>query len=530
MKKYIIKLSAILILGISLFSCDLDINENPNAATGSVVTPDLMLPNIYANLAADINAYNKYGSLMAGYQFPGDGIGGFGDLYSYNFTSASYIANWNDCFAHLKDIQAVLDVAEVDPKFVYFGAAAHVARVYTYQLLVDEYGDVPYTEGVRGSSNITPAYDDDAEVYKALISELDAAIAGFKSTDVTALKFSSSTDPVFAGDITKWIQLSNNLKLRLLVRAAGTEIDGVVQSAFNSFSSEGFLKEEAGINPGYNASSKQNPFYTDYHSNTAASRASYATYYLPTTYLMTFYQKEVTCGNVAKDVFEVLEGKLTDDRRGALLYRNYPETPNYQLGDQGNARPYSPQYVWLESVLKGRSQDFVAFYTFETYFLLAEAAATGHELDGDWQTNFKKGIEASFRYLETNLSGSLITGADPAADTEEYIKNNEDSYLVNSEKATTKDRIIEAIATQMYIASNVINGHEGWSSFRRTAYPKIDNVGIRPNLTFVSQISDSPRPDRLPVRLVYPNDEYNMNPNTPVVGNSYSNPIFWDKD
>ncbi|MDR2119471.1 MAG: SusD/RagB family nutrient-binding outer membrane lipoprotein [Tannerella sp.] len=531
MKKYFIKLSVILFLATSLFSCDLDINENPNAATGSVVTPDLMLTNIYAKLAEDVNTYNKYGSLMVGYQFPGDGISGFGDLYSYNFTSSSYAANWNNCFAHLRDIQTVIDAADADPKYAYFGAAAHVAKVYTFQLLVDEYGDVPYTEGVRGSENITPTFDDDAEVYKALISELDVAIAGFKSADVNALKFTSVTDPLFAGDVTKWIQFGNNLKLRLLVRAAGTEIDGAVQSAFNSFSPEGFLKEDAGVNPGYNASNQQNPFYTDYHSNTAGSRASYASYYLPTTYLMTFYQKSVTSGNVKDNVFEILEGKLTDDRRGALLYRNYPETPNYQLGDQSNARPYTPQYIWLESVLKGRDQDFVIFYAFETYFLLAEAAATGHELDGDWKSNFLKGVEASFRYLETNINGSLIEGANPAEDVKEYIANNEDSYLVNPEKATTRDQSIEAIITQMYIASNVINGHEAWSNFRRTAYPTINNVGRRPNLTFVSQISDSPRPDQLSVRLVYPNDEYSLNSgNTPDVGDSYSNPIFWDKN
>jgi hypothetical protein len=497
-----------------------------------VITPDLMLPSIYANLAEDIEDYNEYGSLMVGYMFPGDGISGFGDLYSYNFTSSTYTANWNNCFAHLRDIQAVIEAAEADGKYAAFGAAAHVARVYTYQLLVDEYGDVPYSEGVLGAENITPAYDDDAEVYQALINELDVAIAGFRSAsaDANSLKFTSATDPVFGGNVTKWIQFSNNLKLRLLVRAAGTEIDGTVQSAFNSFSSEGFLKENAGINPGYNASNKQNPFYTDYHSNTAGSRASYASYYLPTTYLMTFYQTTVLSGDTTENMYEYLEGKLTDDRRGALLYRDYPTTPNFQLGNETNARPHTPSYVWLESVLKGRNQDFVAFYAFELYFLLAEAAATGHELDGDWKSNYLKGIEESFRYLETNISGSLIGGANPADDVEEYISNNQNSPLVNPEKATTKDQIIEAIITQMYIASNVINGHEGWSNFRRTTYPKIDNVGRLPNKTFVSYMTASPRSDQLSIRLVYPQTyERGLNPNTPDVGDAFSTPIFWDK-
>ncbi|MDR1919807.1 MAG: SusD/RagB family nutrient-binding outer membrane lipoprotein [Tannerellaceae bacterium] len=517
MKKYIsVKLSLVL-LSASLIGCDLDINENPNAATGSVVTPDLVLPGVLAGLAEDINTYNKFGAIMAGYQFPGDGVSGFGDVYSYNYTSASDTALWNNAFNHLRDIQNIITVAEENSRFIYFGAAAHVVRAYTYHLLVDEYGDVPYFEGIRGDDNISPAFDDDAAVYKAIIEELEQAVATFKAaqsaTDVP-LAFTGVTDPLFKGDVTKWIQFANTLKLRLLIRAAGSEIDSFVQSAFNTFSSEGFLKEDALINPGYNASSRQNPFYNDYHSAVTGAISSYAHYYLPTTYLMTFY----------------LGPKLSDDKRGSLLYRDYPETPHYQLGKQDAGRPYTPGYVWLESVLKGREQGFGAFYAFETYFLLAEAAITGHELDGDWKSNFNKGILASFTYLESNLSGSLVSGADPEADVAAYLEANADSYLVNTELATTTAQQLEAIITQKYIAFNPINAHETWNDFRRTAYPTIYNAGLQADLTFVSYLSDSPREDKLLVRHIYPQAEYDLNTNTPDVVNSFSNPIFWDKN
>jgi len=246
---------------------------------------------------------------------------------------------------------------------------------------------------------------------------------------------------------------------------------------------------------------------------------------------MTFYQKKFICGDVPGNAYEEVDGKLTDDRRGALLYRAYPETPNYMLGYQGPERPYTTQdgSVWLESVNKGRTQDYVIFFDYELYFLLAEADIIGHTLDGDWKSNLLKGIEGSFRYLESTVTGSLIDGADPAADVKEYVANNSDSYLVNPEKATTKAQQLEAVITQAYIAYNVTNGHEAWSNFRRTAYPTIDNVGRRPNLTFASYLSDSPRADKLSVRLVYPQTEYDLNKaNVPDVGDSYSNPIFWD--
>ncbi|MDR1555541.1 MAG: SusD/RagB family nutrient-binding outer membrane lipoprotein [Tannerellaceae bacterium] len=517
MKKYITVTLSVLLLSISLFSCDLDINVNPNAATGSVVTPDLILPGALAALAEDINTYNRFGALMVGHLFPGDGVSGFGDLYSYNYTSASDTALWNNAFAHLRDIQDIITVAEENPKYVYFGAAAHVLRAYTYHLLVDEYGDVPYFEGIRGDENISPAFDDDAAVYQAIIEELTDAVATFKAGGTSGeipLAFSGVSDPLFKGNITKWIQFANNLKLRLLIRATGSEIDNFVQPAFNTFSSEGFLKEDALINPGYNGSSKQNPFYNDYHSAVTGAISSYARFYLPTTYLISFYTGS----------------KLKDDRRGALLYRNYPETPHYQLGKQDEGRPYTPQYVWLESVLKGRDQGFAAFYAFETYFLLAEAALTGHELDGDWKSNYTQGIVSSFRYLESNLGGSLIADADPEADAAAYIEANADSYLANIDKASTTAQRLEAIITQKYLAANLINAHEAWNDFRRTAYPTINNAGRQAELTFASYLSDSPREDKMLVRHVYPQAEYDLNANTPDVGNSFSNPIFWDKN
>jgi hypothetical protein len=518
MKKNITATFCALLASLSLFSCDLDINVNPNAATGSVVTPDLVLPGALAALADDINRYNNFGALMTGYLFPGDGVSGFSDLYSYNYTSASDTALWNNPFAHLRDIQDIITSAEENPRYVYFGAAAHVLRAYTYHLLVDEYGNVPYFEGIRGDENISPAFDDDAAVYQALVEELTGAIATFRSGGASPeeipLALTGTSDPLFKGDITKWIQFANNLKLRLLIRAAGSEIDGFVQSAFGSFSPEGFLKEDAVINPGYNASSRQNPFYTSFHSEVTGAISSYARFYLPTTYLFGFYSGR----------------KLTDDRRGALLYRNYPETPHYQLGKQDEGRPNTPQYVWLESVLKGRDQGFPAFYAFETYFLLAEAALTGHELDGDWKSNFIQGIVASFRYLESNSAGSLIAGADPEADAEAYLEANAGSYLVNPDLATTRAQQLEAIITQKYLAANPINAHEAWNDFRRTAFPVINNAGRLAELTFASYLSDSPREDKMPVRHVYPQAEYDLNANTPDVGNSFSNPVFWDKN
>ena len=55
-------------------------------------------------------------------------------------------------------------------------ACVDVVEVMTYQLLVDLFGDVPYSAALSEETN-TPVYDDDAEIYESLLMKLDDAVA-----------------------------------------------------------------------------------------------------------------------------------------------------------------------------------------------------------------------------------------------------------------------------------------------------------------------------------------------------------------
>ncbi|MDR2806133.1 MAG: SusD/RagB family nutrient-binding outer membrane lipoprotein [Dysgonamonadaceae bacterium] len=539
MKKYFIKIAlagALLWVIFGFSACNLDINENPNSATGSVVTPDLILSPTVASTVYNQIYYYGYASAAyyAGFQVPGDGIAGFGEQYSYNLTSSSVTGAWTEIFANLRQYKTIIQKSEEDPKYALFGGIAHILKAYSYQLLVDAYGDVPYTEGLGGKTgNYTPKYDKDSEVYQLLVGELDEAIAILKENQgkigagVTALN--SISDPLFGGDITQWIRLANNVKLRLLVRAEGTTIDAFVKEAFGKFSSEGFLKENALVNPGYSPSTidRQNPYWNVYHSSTAGTITQSANYYIPSRYVFSFYNG----------------AKLTDEFRGKLVYKGFPNTPSGQLGQEAKGSPDHPastKYVWFigtgtnaaasqdnAGILKSRSAGAPLFTAAEAYFLLAEAALNGHVLDGDALSNFDKGIEASFAYLA--LKGTETALPDVRAEVAAYKAANSDNWLVNFELATNNAQKLEAIITQKYIALNIVNSNEAWNEFRRTAYPRIS--GTDPAHTFVSIQSASTHSDKLPVRLVYPQTEIDLNGNNvPAKRNPYSDLIFWDKD
>ncbi|GHT08237.1 hypothetical protein FACS189432_01130 [Bacteroidia bacterium] len=540
MKKYFIKIEllAVLFFAIGFSACDLDINDNPNSATGSVVTPDLTLPAAVASLAYTQIYYYGYASAgyWIGFQLPGSGVSGFGDTYTYNLNASSNTANWTEVFAHLRQFNAVINKAEVNPKYALYGGISRILKAYGYQLLVDAYGDVPYTESLQGGAgNYLPKYDKGADIYKALIVDIDAAIASLKENQakvggggVSAV--TANGDPVFEGDINKWIKFANNLKLRLLIRAEGSEIDSFVKEAFGKFSSDGFLKENVLVNPGYNATSRQTPLWNTYHSGAAGSSPTptqASRYYIPSRYVLSFYDGK----------------KLTDNFRGSLIYKGFPNVPAGQLGQEASGHPdhpQSPTYIWYlgaagsrtdaKGLLKSQSAPAPFFLSAEIYFLLAEAALNGHVLDGDAVSNFNKGIEASFGYLA--ISGVSTTVPSVTAEVAAYKADNSSNYLVNFDLATTTAQKLEAIITQKYIALNLINSNEAWNEFRRTAYPIIVNDNpIDPYKSFVSIQSNSTHHDKLPVKLVYPQSEINLNgDNVPATRNPFQDRVFWDKD
>ncbi|MBW7951905.1 MAG: RagB/SusD family nutrient uptake outer membrane protein, partial [Chitinophagaceae bacterium] len=143
MKKISIILAAIVFLGTSCKKY-LDINTNPNTATSS--TPELVLPQSIVYTAGVINTYNSYGAQLGGYMANAYGYGGFGNNFSYTFSSSDYSGLWSASYDVLNDLQYVLNSTEGNRAYYsYYRAAALVLQVYNYQMLVDTYNNIPFT-------------------------------------------------------------------------------------------------------------------------------------------------------------------------------------------------------------------------------------------------------------------------------------------------------------------------------------------------------------------------------------------------
>jgi Starch-binding associating with outer membrane len=92
-----------------------------------------------------------------------------------------------------------------------------IYKAILWSTVTDLYGDIYYTEGLRGQDGILfPKFDDQKDIYPALIKNLQDAAALIAAGSET---IDRSADIQYGGDKSKWIKLANSLQLRLLMRA-----------------------------------------------------------------------------------------------------------------------------------------------------------------------------------------------------------------------------------------------------------------------------------------------------------------------
>lgn len=529
MKKSILIIATGLIVLGSSCKKYLDINQNPNVATSG--TPEVVLPQALVYTAANTSTLNNYGSQLVGYSVNAGGYGGFGSSVTYNFSNATFAGLWTSTYDLLEDFQYVINQTDTLPDYGYFNAAAKIMKAMNYQILVDTYNDIPYTEALQGINKLTPKYDKAEEIYQDLAKVLDTAISTIKVTQndentnpTSNVKLLGSSDPMFSGNMTQWIKLANTIKLRLFIRAQGK-----VTFANTNFDATGFLTTDAIVNPGYaRDNGKQNPAWNTWvytYSGSAGNKA-----WIPSKFVLSYY-----------------DGTKLDDPRGGAIYFNFygsGGTAANQLGYEKDGVPSSPAgSVWLSGanegsdrssgaagksigILKGPNAGEPILLAAESYFLQAEAILRGI-ITGDAKTAFDNGVLASYKYLYQKPDGTYDSDWDPEGEYAIYLENNE-NYLVHFELATTLAQQIEAIITQKYIALNFIHGHESWNEYRRTHYPAIVEGSNDPVLSFASTQSISTRPDRLPTRILYPlTESANNTTNMPKGINPFASFIFW---
>ncbi|MGZ0015037.1 SusD/RagB family nutrient-binding outer membrane lipoprotein [Yeosuana sp. AK3] len=493
MKKVILFLFALALVSVS---CNdfLDVNENPNDP--AISTPSLTLPVPQQSFAA-LNARTmtylgnflavnwatpsnwSANSIFSRYDFSADDFANiFETSYVEIFKDLTYIENFED------------PTGAID--YSYYKAISKIIKGFQYQLLVDIYGDVPYSEANLRGDNTTPKYDDAETVYKAVIDELAVAVELIQNAPDTA-ENPGDQDIIFNGDMDHWIEFANNIKLRMLVRLSNTGQTSYINDQIASINSNGggFLSIAAAANPGYSKdTNKQSPFW-DYFVLPSGVQQNRGDFTVASEHTIAF---------------------LTDnsDPRLSRLYKPSAAGGSFKGAVQSTVLPgvgFTSNDLSKvgPGLLVSFDQDQIIMSLAESLFIQAEATVRGYLSGGDAAAKvlYEKAIEESFIQLGVT---------DPETEAQAYYSQN----IVNISWDLSPNKIA-AIMTQKWIALNGTSSIESWIDLTRTGFPS----GL--------PIPAESKGDR-PVRLLYPSSELSRNANNvppQSVNDVFTNNPFW---
>ncbi len=200
---------------------------NPNVVTPENAGIDFVYTNVQLT----------FRNIVSTLDFNTSGLVRQMDLGAFTYLNAmgENVGNgaWLGAYSTLfPDIDVLLDLSAANGFDIHAGSAK-IMKAYSMMMLVDLFGDVPFSEAGQGTDVISPKLDDGASVYAAAEALLDEAIAQLTSTNAGA----PSSDLYYGGDKEKWIAAANSIKIklynntRLVDGAAGSKIAAIVSSA-----------------------------------------------------------------------------------------------------------------------------------------------------------------------------------------------------------------------------------------------------------------------------------------------------------
>lgn len=217
MRKYIYAslMSLFLLCGCSKW---LDINQDPNYLSE--------LPN--ANALVPITEVSIANTMMG---WDMGFAGGYWSQYmaqSYNASQFKFLEEYSETeFATtyteltagaLNDLKRIKQIAETsgdDGNYL----LAEALSIYVWQMVTDTWGNVPYFEALKGDEGVSsPAFDNGQAIYADLLVRVNDLLA----KDFSKATINAKTDFLLGGDVNKWLQFANSLKLKLMLRVSET--------------------------------------------------------------------------------------------------------------------------------------------------------------------------------------------------------------------------------------------------------------------------------------------------------------------
>ncbi len=510
-RKIIITAAAGLLFGISSCKKFLDVNNNPNTSPTATVQTLLPAAELYVASTVGVDLQIN-GSIWGEFWTQSPNASQYRSLEQYAPGQDYFSTPWTNLYTAGENFYQLYNLADSQHKKQY-KAISLAMKAYTFQLLTDAWGDVPYKQALKGafadSNIVNPKYDSQRVVYRGILANLDSALKLINPSDNV---HPTSDDLIYGGDMKKWRKFCYTLKLRIYMRMS--KIDPVTAQAgvIALYADPNFVLigpgDDAFIGFGASSSSKS-PLYAEASSTTMGGIQNLVGSKTcidqmnnngdPRAYV--FY--EGTSASGGGSVVGVAQG----DYATSVLSTAYSIPNVYVAGDANQTASGSAPVNLLTS--------------WESYFLQAEVVARGWVGSSSGYTDdslFWYGIKANFDYYSTGLNATY--GA-PA--TTSIFMDYMTGAMIGSPgtwtvypTAGTLTQKIQFIITQKWFAMCGNQGFEAWCEQRRTGYP--DFFVVSKNSLIGANY---------PRRFLYPTSESTRNVNFPGLAPITSKP-WWD--
>jgi len=490
-KTYLFLAAGTLLLG----SCKkfLDINKNPNVANDPGV--EVVLPSAEVEIAHVLgNNFQVNGCFWSQYWTQSPLANQYKQYDQYQPSTDNYNRAWGTLY----------DGALTDLKYVYgkaksvnnknYMAISKLLSAYTFQLITDAWGDVPYTQALKGlavdGGIVSPKYDAQAAIYDSLVAQINE---GISLIDVNSSAHPGADDLIYGGDMSLWTKFANTLKLKVATRLSQvnpTKAAAIISSMqVDSASFAGFISmegEDAKI-IFTTAGGNQNPLYSEIvgvgkTQNLFASKTCVDSMNANSDPRVFVFYKPLSNGTVV--------GNAQGDYNNSTSATGKSIVSATVGGDANDANSGAAPVRLLSS--------------YESLLLQAEANARGWLSDANDESLFYQAIDASF------AAYGITTATDIS-----YYKDST-FWGVYPTAGTMTDKI-RHIVTQKWFAMCGNQGFEAWTEQRRTGYPDF----------FVPSVNSLLGANKWPARFVYPTTEINLNSSFPGL-KSVDQRVWWD--
>jgi Starch-binding associating with outer membrane len=565
----------LLVLAITSCKKSLNINTDPNNPTAIEVSK--ILPTTERTLGDALSMDENNGGLSEGLAVyvhqmttreEADKYGlvgtdnNIGVPWSKLYASTPNPGTTAPNFGVLQNLEDIITRSAAAGNLQYAGIA-RIIKAYTYSVLVDVFGDVPFSEANKLKQGIIyPKFDDDAAIYDSVFKIINSGIADLNNTSAINAQKPGSDDIIYGGNVAKWIKAANTLKLKLYtqirkVKNVTAEVTALLSQPLISQTSEMFV-----IPYGPNgATDDRNPGFFDYYATQRSNHVS------PWFYeILKGYNPNILKGNpdprLPYYIYNQMNATQASREGNQTEYRDGPFVSIY-FGSVGPDRDRSQQNTislfgiypvggkyddGSATVASAASGTGAAPYRLITYadrlYLEAELINTG-VITGDARAKLDAAIRESFKQVDYVVTQFVKpTQAVPAV-YNTAVGSPMNTYitkvLAEYDAATTNARRLEIIMTQKWLSA-VGSAVDQYTDLRRTGYPVVfdpSNPAMAPGGKVQPPINGDPInpgaqkavPVQLsktfPLSLPWYSTELETNPNAPAQKNPSTYKIFW---